>query len=277
MSMIINKIGSRSGRIWAGQPRAEVSGGGGGASTFTAVADGAIAAGDECSVTSAGKLQKVAESTGTAVFGPSTTGLYAPWSPSYGWRFQQMCDVLWSYAQTLGASNPFATLDALRQAAFTSFTNSSWGIYVHMDNIGNYGHVGQYSFSAGSTSDTYNSYYVNFGSTINTISAAGSAPNSTYTPAILNWMSYKQLVFRFTHVVASSNMTAHNLVGWSTGAYADGANATVSLKGTIETNLNGLTTGSIYYVQLDGTVGTTAADPSVLAGVALASNKLLVS
>ena len=60
-------------------------------------------------------------------------------------------------------------------------------------------------------------------------------------------------------------------------AYGDGADATVSLKGTIETNLNGLTTGSVYYIQMDGTVGTTAASTEVLAGVALASDQLLVS
>jgi len=75
MSGILNKIGSRSGKIWAGSARAAAAGGGGGASTFTAVADGAITAGDECVITSAGKLKKVASSSADVFFGPSTQGL----------------------------------------------------------------------------------------------------------------------------------------------------------------------------------------------------------
>jgi len=37
-----------------------------------------------------------------------------------------------------------------------------------------------------------------------------------------------------------------------------------------------LTAGQSYYVQTDGTLGTTPADPSVFAGTAVAATKLIV-
>jgi hypothetical protein len=273
MSGVLNKIGSRSGRIWAGQARAEASGGGGGASTFTAVADGAIAAGDECIVTSAGKLAKIASSTADVIFGPTNSGLFTDWSTGNGWKQHDIYSRCWDYAQTL-SPNPFASLDAVKQAGYASFTNSSWGIYVHQDGSGGYGVMGQYRVI---TSNVYSDYYLYPHGGTYCINATGGAPFTGNLSSIFNWMNYKQLVFRFTHSATTSNMVDHNFVGWSTGAYADGANATVSLKGTIETNLNGLTIGSVYFIQMDGTVGTTAATTETLAGIALASDQLLVS
>jgi hypothetical protein len=57
MSGVLNKIGTRSGRIWAGQSRAEISGGGGGISTHTAIADGALSNGDRVILQADGKLK----------------------------------------------------------------------------------------------------------------------------------------------------------------------------------------------------------------------------
>jgi hypothetical protein len=60
------------------------------------------------------------------------------------------------------------------------------------------------------------------------------------------------------------------------GTVADGDNATVDIVGTVSTNQASLTAGQQYYVQTDGTIGTTPADPSVLAGTAVSATKLLV-
>ena len=60
------------------------------------------------------------------------------------------------------------------------------------------------------------------------------------------------------------------------GQVADGAAATVDIVGTVSTNQIGLTAGQQYFVQTDGTVGLTAADPSVLAGTAISATKLVV-
>ena len=60
------------------------------------------------------------------------------------------------------------------------------------------------------------------------------------------------------------------------GQVADGGNATVDIVGTVSTNQSGLTGGQQYYVQTDGTVGETPADPSVLAGTAISATKMAV-
>jgi len=61
-----------------------------------------------------------------------------------------------------------------------------------------------------------------------------------------------------------------------TGQVASGGAATVDIVGTVSTNQSGLTAGQQYYVQTDGTLGLTAASPSVLAGTAISATKMLV-
>lgn len=74
-----------------------------------------------------------------------------------------------------------------------------------------------------------------------------------------------------------ANLTASNYIGISTGGtYADGSNATVKIIGNTSDEQSGLTAGQAYYVQTDGTIGTTPADPSVFAGTAISATKMLV-
>ena len=60
------------------------------------------------------------------------------------------------------------------------------------------------------------------------------------------------------------------------GQVADGGHALVDTQGAISDNQIGLTAGQSYFVQTDGTIGTTAADPSVFAGTAVSATKLIV-
>ena len=60
------------------------------------------------------------------------------------------------------------------------------------------------------------------------------------------------------------------------GEVASGGAARIDIIGSLSTNQGGLTAGQAYYVQTDGTIGTTAADPSVFAGTAISATKLLV-
>ena len=60
------------------------------------------------------------------------------------------------------------------------------------------------------------------------------------------------------------------------GQVASGGAATVDIVGTVSTNQTGLTAGQQYFVQTDGTIGETPADPSVLAGTAISATKLVV-
>ena len=57
---------------------------------------------------------------------------------------------------------------------------------------------------------------------------------------------------------------------------ADGNPAILDIIGSVSTNQLSLTAGEKYYVQTDGTISTTAGDPSVLAGTAISATKLVV-
>ena len=77
--------------------------------------------------------------------------------------------------------------------------------------------------------------------------------------------------------VGYSTLTSENYIGISSGgAVADTGNATIDIVGTVNKEQSGLTAGQQYYVQTDGTVGTTPADPSVLAGTAVSATKMVV-
>jgi len=74
----------------------------------------------------------------------------------------------------------------------------------------------------------------------------------------------------------STNLTSENYIGIAKGAAADGTSAVVQTGCSINDAQSGLTAGQQYFVQLDGTLGLTAADPSVLAGTAVSATKLIV-
>lgn len=75
---------------------------------------------------------------------------------------------------------------------------------------------------------------------------------------------------------AGTNLTSENYIGTAATGAPDGKAAKINIKGAVDENQSGLTAGQSYYVQTDGTLGTTPADPSVFAGTAVAANKLIV-
>ena len=83
-------------------------------------------------------------------------------------------------------------------------------------------------------------------------------------------------VFGYAQSV-SSTVTTENYVGIATKTVADNAQVEVATFGQIDAQQSGLTAGQLMYIQLDGTLGTTAASPSVVAGRALSATKLLIS
>jgi len=60
------------------------------------------------------------------------------------------------------------------------------------------------------------------------------------------------------------------------GSTASGATAIIQAGGAVNTLQTGLTPGQQYFVQTDGTLGLTAATPSVLAGTAVSATDLIV-
>ncbi|QDP64965.1 MAG: hypothetical protein Unbinned4834contig1000_1 [Prokaryotic dsDNA virus sp.] len=73
-----------------------------------------------------------------------------------------------------------------------------------------------------------------------------------------------------------TNLTSENYIGIAEYAAADTETATVLIKGGVSTTQSSLTPGQTYFVQGDGTIGTSAGDPSVTAGTAVTSTKLIV-
>ena len=80
----------------------------------------------------------------------------------------------------------------------------------------------------------------------------------------------------FSPVTMGTNLTTENYIGISDGAYTNGQSATIQLAGSVDDAQSGLTPGSKYYVQNNGTLSTSAGSPSVFAGTAVATTKLIV-
>ena len=87
--------------------------------------------------------------------------------------------------------------------------------------------------------------------------------------------SYSKLGIGQMGGATSTNLTATNFLGFADAAYSDTNTATVLVNSAISTQ-SSLTPLTKYYVQTNGTLGTSAASPSVLAGTAIASTKLLI-
>jgi hypothetical protein len=87
----------------------------------------------------------------------------------------------------------------------------------------------------------------------------------------------KAIVLQVAGTATSFNLTSENYIGIASGGtYADTAEATIDVVGTVNKDQSGLTAGQTYYVQTDGTLGTTADDPSVVAGTAISATELIV-
>ena len=94
-----------------------------------------------------------------------------------------------------------------------------------------------------------------------------NAGNSNRGTAILGQIAATALV---------TNLTSTNFVGIPDKAYAASATATVVAKGGVSLNQTSLTIGTTYFVQADGTLGTSAGTPSVEAGRAISATSLLL-
>jgi len=78
-----------------------------------------------------------------------------------------------------------------------------------------------------------------------------------------------------SNLAVHSNLLAESFLGFSDGLYTDGQSATINVSG-VEYNHTSLTVGTDYYIQLDGSLGATAAVPSVLGGKAMSATGLLI-
>jgi hypothetical protein len=75
---------------------------------------------------------------------------------------------------------------------------------------------------------------------------------------------------------AGTTLTSENFIGFADGAAADTGTARVQIGSGINGAQSSLTAGQQYFVQTDGTLGLTAADPSVIAGTAISATEIIV-
>ena len=73
----------------------------------------------------------------------------------------------------------------------------------------------------------------------------------------------------------TNHLTAENYIGIA-AAIADGATGKINIATGINEGQTGLTTGQKYYVQNNGSLSTSADSPSVVAGTAISSTKIIV-
>ena len=97
------------------------------------------------------------------------------------------------------------------------------------------------------------------------IFAYRDASNSDYGTAV-----------NFSVTSQTTNLTAENYIGIAAEAIADGATGKINVLTGTNTGQTGLTTAQKYFVQTNGTLATSAGDPSVVAGTAISSTKIVV-
>ena len=74
----------------------------------------------------------------------------------------------------------------------------------------------------------------------------------------------------------TTNLTTENYIGIAAEAISNGATGKINIPGGVNTGQTGLTTAQTYYVQPNGTIDTSAGNPSVVAGTSISSTNLIV-
>ena len=121
-----------------------------------------------------------------------------------------------------------------------------------------------------------------FGPTINIYGGDGDIAESTYDSNARRIVTMyrdnddsdylKAMVLR----PEQTNLTSTNFLGFSDAAYSDGQTAKIQIAGSVDDAQSGLTTAKKHYVQNDGTLSTTADNPSVEAGVGISTTQIIV-
>ena len=146
-------------------------------------------------------------------------------------------------------------------AAFRDRSNSNQGTVVDITISGT-----SFTVSSALVFETGDTRFIN------------TAYDSTAQKTVINFRDVDDSSYgkALVYTSASNNLTSENYIGIARSGAADTAGAIIDTQGAIADNLTGLTAGQSYYVQTDGTLSTTAGDPSVFAGTAVSATKLIV-
>jgi hypothetical protein len=166
------------------------------------------------------------------------------------------------FAGSLSASS--TTYDPSIQRVVVSYTdpnNSSYGTSVAGTVTGTSISFAQsVVFESATTSAIASVYAPNVSRVVTAYTDGGNSSFGTAVP------------FR----AATSNLGAQNFIGFSNAAYTDGQTATIQIVGSVDDAQSSLVPGKSYFVQLNGTLSLTPANPSVFAGTAVAATQIIV-
>jgi hypothetical protein len=131
------------------------------------------------------------------------------------------------------------------------------------------------SSSLAVTFGTAEDIFTNYSPSTGTLNMAYDSVAKQHTLAVGNPSGTETELYGIDYGDFSTNLTANNFIGFADSAYSNGNTGTVNVVGNTSTKSN-LTPGSKYYMQINGGLSTTADSPSVEAGIALSSTKLLI-
>tara|TARA_R110000744_G_scaffold292373_3_gene402920 strand:- start:296 stop:1819 length:1524 start_codon:yes stop_codon:yes gene_type:complete len=138
--------------------------------------------------------------------------------------------------------------------------------------------VGSYAYMAACLADTDNNTFSLTSTT--TVTPTSSSNQNGFSAEIPGDSLYRVLTLErgYPNIYSPSftNLQATNYVGIADADYADSETATVQGKGVVDDAQTSLTTLTQYFIQGDGTLATTEATPSVVAGRAISSTKLRI-
>jgi len=140
------------------------------------------------------------------------------------------------------------------------------------------GGTGNNTLTVGGVGNAFNRNPANFGEKDkkDLIDIGGGHLFSFYTDQLQNSTNGTKTVITLTIEDATNFVSGERYVGFADQAYTNGQTATIKTYGNHVDTLSGLTIGSRYFVQGDGTVGTSSATPVARAGLAIAANKLII-
>ena len=144
--------------------------------------------------------------------------------------------------------------------SFDSNTNSDGRLVVGAVSGTSISFESAVEYESGETAEISSTFDSNASATVVAYRDSG---NSNYGTAV---------AFKYV----TSNLTSENFIGFAENDCTDNGLATIQLGGAVNDKQTSLTAGQTYFVQTDGTIGTTAASPSVTAGTAVSATEILV-
>jgi hypothetical protein len=183
-----------------------------------------------------------------------------------------------------GTSISFGS-EVVFEAAATSFPaitfdSSANKVVISYQDVGNSSYATAISGTVSGSSITFDTPYILYAGYATrfatTFDSNSNKVVTCYADSIGGDFRYYGNSVVYQPASTSTNLTSENYIGLSSNGYPDTAGVTIDVQGAINDRQSGLTAGQAYYVQTDGTLTTTAGNPSVFAGTAISATKMIV-